>query len=169
EGARKHATDSQMHEDLQDRSPEGGTAQVVEDIDENDHIVDGNGDDNADDGQGKGFRDIKFQYVPEASKCSETPEINKRSVPVRKNTEVKLDKEVPGQTGGGENPSDMKAESVGNAPQLITRAPNKAMILRWVGVVMPGNQVQLPLLQRTDSDEDEEGEIDGELQEKYPF
>ncbi|KAG8001029.1 Endogenous retrovirus group 3 member 1 Env polyprotein [Nibea albiflora] len=50
---------------------------------------------------------------------------------------------------------------------LLTFA--KAMILRWVGVVMPGDQVQLPLLQRTDSDEDEEGEIDGELQEKYPF
>lgn len=50
---------------------------------------------------------------------------------------------------------------------LLTCA--KAMLLRWIGVVMPGNQVQMPLLRRTDSDDDEEVMLEGELVEKYPF
>ncbi|KAL7373834.1 hypothetical protein ABVT39_015141 [Epinephelus coioides] len=50
---------------------------------------------------------------------------------------------------------------------LLTFA--KAMILRWVGVVMPGDQVQIPLLQQTDTDIDEEVVIEGGLVEKYPF
>ncbi|XP_036418907.1 uncharacterized protein LOC118802460 [Colossoma macropomum] len=45
----------------------------------------------------------------------------------------------------------------------------KAMILRWVGVLMPGDQIQMPLLHRTDTDDDEEVVIEGELMEKYPF
>ena len=50
---------------------------------------------------------------------------------------------------------------------LLTFA--KAMILRWVGVVMPGDQVQMPLLYRTDIEGDEEVVIEDELIEKYPF
>lgn len=46
----------------------------------------------------------------------------------------------------------------------------KAVILRWVGVVMPGNQVQMPLLNRSDIGEDnEEVGIEGKLMEMYPF
>ena len=46
----------------------------------------------------------------------------------------------------------------------------KAMILRWVGVVMPGDQVQMPLLHTIDTGEDDEGVmIEGELMEAYPF
>ena len=41
---------------------------------------------------------------------------------------------------------------------LLTFA--KAMILRLVGVVMPGDQVQMPLLQ---------GDGTGQLMETYPF
>ncbi|CAK6980062.1 uncharacterized protein LOC118802460 [Scomber scombrus] len=51
---------------------------------------------------------------------------------------------------------------------LLTFA--KAMILRWVGVVMPGDQAQMPLLHRLDtSEDDEEVVIEGELMETYPF
>ena len=45
-----------------------------------------------------------------------------------------------------------------------------AMILRWVGVVMPGDQVQMPLLQGDGTGEnDEEIVLEGELMETYPF
>lgn len=47
---------------------------------------------------------------------------------------------------------------------LLTCA--KAMILRWVGAVMPGDQVQLPLLQMTGTDADEELVIEVD---KYPI
>ena len=51
---------------------------------------------------------------------------------------------------------------------LLTFA--KAMILRWVGVVMPGDNAQMPLLLRGDPGEDEEEVvIEGEMVEKYPF
>uniref|UniRef100_A0A3B1K9V9 Uncharacterized protein n=1 Tax=Astyanax mexicanus TaxID=7994 RepID=A0A3B1K9V9_ASTMX len=52
---------------------------------------------------------------------------------------------------------------------LLTCA--KAMILRWIGVVMPGDRVQMPLLNRTDSDDDsqEESVVDGDMVEKYAF
>ena len=51
---------------------------------------------------------------------------------------------------------------------LLTFA--KAMILRWVGVVMPEDQVQMPLLQVTGTDKtDEEMMLEGELMETYPF
>ena len=48
---------------------------------------------------------------------------------------------------------------------LLTFA--KVMILRWVGVVMPGDQVQMPLL--STGKNDEETMLDDELMEKYPF
>jgi len=39
-----------------------------------------------------------------------------------------------------------------------------------VGVVLPGDQVQMSLLHRIDTDEDdEEVMIEGELMEKYPY
>lgn len=53
---------------------------------------------------------------------------------------------------------------------LLTFA--KAMILRWVGVVMPGEQVQMPLLSGSDRDNDDEDEamvIGGGFVDKYPF
>ena len=51
---------------------------------------------------------------------------------------------------------------------LLTFA--KAMILRWVGVVMPGDQTQMPLLDRNDSEwEEEEGVIEGEMIDMYPI
>ena len=49
---------------------------------------------------------------------------------------------------------------------LLTFA--RAMILRWVGVLMPGGQTQRPLLIRDDLDDDNE-EIEGDLFEVYPF
>ena len=49
---------------------------------------------------------------------------------------------------------------------LLTFA--KAMILRWVGVIIPGGQTQIPLLIRDDLDNDNE-EIEGDLFEVYPF
>ncbi|XP_047435874.1 uncharacterized protein LOC125005021 [Mugil cephalus] len=46
----------------------------------------------------------------------------------------------------------------------------KAMILKWVGVVMPGNQAQMPLLNKNDEGEyDEEISVEGHLMEMYPF
>lgn len=51
---------------------------------------------------------------------------------------------------------------------LLTFA--KAMILRWVGVVMPGEQIQMPLLVGNDLDADDaEVVIEDELVETYPF
>ncbi|KAK6302708.1 hypothetical protein J4Q44_G00270630, partial [Coregonus suidteri] len=50
---------------------------------------------------------------------------------------------------------------------LLTFA--KAMILRWVGVVMPGDNTQMPLLIVPDLDEDGRGGLDGLLMDKYPF
>jgi len=51
---------------------------------------------------------------------------------------------------------------------LLTFA--KAMILRWVGVVMPGGQAQMPLLPMTDiGDEDKGLVMEGELMERYPY
>lgn len=50
---------------------------------------------------------------------------------------------------------------------LLTFA--KAMILRWVGVVMPGDSTQMPLLNVTNLDGDEEVTQDGVLMERYPF
>ncbi|XP_047430263.1 uncharacterized protein LOC124999403 isoform X2 [Mugil cephalus] len=46
----------------------------------------------------------------------------------------------------------------------------KAMILKWVGVVMPGHQAQMPLLNKKDEGEyDEEISVEGHLMEMYPF
>ena len=56
---------------------------------------------------------------------------------------------------------------------LLTFA--KAMILRWIGVVMPEGQTQMPLLGKNDSDDDnedndnEEMEVEGSLLKVYPF
>lgn len=50
---------------------------------------------------------------------------------------------------------------------LLTFA--KAMILRWVGVIMPGENTQMPLLTMADSDGDDEGEPDEVMMERYPF
>jgi len=49
---------------------------------------------------------------------------------------------------------------------LLTFA--KAMILRWVGIVMPGENTQMPLLSGNDLSDNEEGE-GVELVETYPF
>lgn len=48
---------------------------------------------------------------------------------------------------------------------LLTFA--KPMILRWVGVVMPGDQIQRPLLHGNDLEEDEEVIMEGEILDKY--
>ena len=45
----------------------------------------------------------------------------------------------------------------------------KAMILRWVGIVMTGEQSQVLLLHRTGDDDDEEVVVESMLMEKYPF
>jgi len=50
---------------------------------------------------------------------------------------------------------------------LLTFA--KAMILRWVGVVMPENQAQMPLLERGMSDETEEWRAEGDIVDMYSF
>ena len=50
---------------------------------------------------------------------------------------------------------------------LLTFA--KAMIMRWVGVVMPGDQTQMPLLRDADTDVDEDDVISGVMVEAYPF
>ncbi|XP_030580076.1 uncharacterized protein LOC115776499 [Archocentrus centrarchus] len=49
---------------------------------------------------------------------------------------------------------------------LLTFA--KAMILRWVGIVMPSDRTQMPLIQTTDMDEEEDVVIGGVV-ERYPF
>lgn len=51
---------------------------------------------------------------------------------------------------------------------LLTIA--KAMILRWIGVVMPEGQTQMPLLTSNNSEnDDEERGTDGYVIEMYPF
>ena len=50
---------------------------------------------------------------------------------------------------------------------LLTFA--KVMIMRWVGVVMPGDQTQMPLLHDADTDIDEDNVIRGVMVESYPF
>ena len=56
---------------------------------------------------------------------------------------------------------------------LLTFA--KAMILRWIKMVMPEGQTQMPLLGKDDLDDDnedndnEEMEVEGSLLEVYPF
>ena len=50
---------------------------------------------------------------------------------------------------------------------LLTFA--KVMIMRWVGVVMPGDQTQMPLLHDADTNVDEDDVIRGVMVESYPF
>lgn len=51
---------------------------------------------------------------------------------------------------------------------LLTFA--KARILRWVGVVMPGERTQLPLLARSATDDfDEENEVATNIIDRYCF
>ncbi|XP_013885350.1 uncharacterized protein LOC106533545 [Austrofundulus limnaeus] len=45
----------------------------------------------------------------------------------------------------------------------------KALILKWVGVVVLGGQVQMPLLRGDVSDEEEEFEVHQEILEMYPY
>lgn len=49
---------------------------------------------------------------------------------------------------------------------LLTFA--KVMILRWVGVVMPGDQTQMPLLRGAETDVDEDDRGEGRIMDTYP-